>query len=237
MEILNGNIMLIVTAVIFLIAVIAGVFRGFIKTFFAAFSIMLALFVAVQMGPYLGKIVQRTPVYEGITTQIQENLDMHTNQTTDKVTNQIDAISEYPMPEFIRKALIENNNSQIYEALGVYDFNAYVASYMACLVINAVAFLVVFLVAFLVLKIIEVTLNLISKLPVLHSINKIGGLLCGVVHGFVLVWMLGVVIMAISWTGLGQWASREINDNLVLSLIYDNNLIAAALTNMSKMLF
>lgn len=237
MEILSGNLILIVTTVIFFTAVIIGAFRGFIKTFFSAFSILLALFIAVQTGPYLGKMLQHTAVYRGITSQIQESLNEQTDSAADKVSDQIDTITAYPIPEFIRKALIENNNSQIYEALGVYDFNAYVAAYMACLVVNALSFLIVFIAAFLILKIIEGTLNLISKLPVLHSINKVGGFFCGIVHGLMLIWMFGVIIMALSWTSMGQWASREINNNMILSMIYNNNLIVTALTNMSKLLF
>ena len=52
------NYVLIVAAVIFLMAVIVGGIRGLIKTFFAAFSVAIALFIAVQAGPYLGKILQ-----------------------------------------------------------------------------------------------------------------------------------------------------------------------------------
>ena len=59
------NYVLIVAAVIFLMAVIVGGIRGLIKTFFAAFSVAIALFIAVQAGPYLGKILQRTPIYTG----------------------------------------------------------------------------------------------------------------------------------------------------------------------------
>lgn len=237
MEILSANFMLIITILILLISVIAGAIRGFIKTFFAAFSVIIALIIAVQAGPYVGKVIQHTPIYTGIAGHIEEKLNAQTDVVADKVSDQIDVITGYKIPEFIKEALIENNNSQIYEALGVYDFNEYVASYMACLVINAVSFLIVFMLAFLVIKVIEGALNLISKLPVLHGINMAGGLICGLVHGFIIVWIIGVVIMALAWTSPGQWASEQINSSTILSLIYNNNLIVSALTNMSKMLF
>ncbi len=237
MEILSSNIILIVTILILLIAVIVGMIRGFIKTFFAAFAVIIALVIATQVGPYMAKVIQHTPIYTGITRQIEENMDAQTDVMTDKVSDQIDAITEFQIPGFIKEALIENNNTQIYEALGVYDFNAYVAAYMACLVINAVSFLLVFLTAYIIIKMIEGALNLISKLPVLHAINKMGGLICGLVHGLIIVWLLGVVIMALAWTGPGQWASEQINGNPILSLIYNHNLIVSMLTNMSKMLF
>ena len=118
-----------------------------------------------------------------------------------------------------------------------YDFNEYVAAYMSCLVINAASFLIVFIMAYVVIKIIEGALNLISKLPVLHSINAIGGLICGLIHGLIIIWLLGVVIMALAWTGPGQWASAQINNNPILGVIYNYNLIVLVLTNMGKMLF
>ena len=237
MEILSSNVILIVTTIILLGAVIVGMIRGFIKTFFAAFAVIIALIVATQASPYVAKVIQHTPIYSGITSQIEEKMDAQTDSMTDKVSDQIDAITDFQIPGFIKDALIENNNTQIYEALGVYDFNAYVAAYMACLVINAVSFLVVFLTAYIIIKMIEGALNLISKLPVLHGINKMGGLICGLVHGLIIVWLLGVVIMALAWTGPGQWASAQINANPILRLIYNHNLFVAALTNMGKLLF
>ena len=237
MDILGGNVLLILTLGILLGSIIVGVARGFIKTFFAAFSVIIALIVATQLGPYVGKVIQHTPIYTGIAVQIEEKMDEQTEGIAESVVDQIDTIAEFQIPGFVKDALIENNNSQMYDALGVYDFNEYVAAYMACLVINAASFLIVFLTAYIIIKIIEGALNLISKLPVLHSINALGGLLCGLVHGLIIIWLLGVVIMALAWTGPGQWASAQINENPILGLIYNNNLIVLVLTNMGKLLF
>ena len=237
MEILSENILLILTIGILIGSVIVGAVRGFVKTFFAAFSVIIALIAATQLSPYVGKVIQHTPIYTGIAVQIEEKMDEQTEGIADRVVDQIDTIAEFQIPGFIKDALIENNNSQMYDALGVYDFNEYVAAYMACLVINAASFLIVFLTAYIMIKIIEGALNLISKLPVLHSINTMGGLICGLVHGLIIIWLLGVVIMALAWTGPGMWASIQINEDPILGFIYNNNLIVLVLTNMGKLLF
>ena len=55
---MNGtgiNYVLIAAAAILILSVIIGGVRGFIKTFFSAFSVIIAIFLAVQIGPYLGK--------------------------------------------------------------------------------------------------------------------------------------------------------------------------------------
>lgn len=150
---------------------------------------------------------------------------------------QIDTINNYPLPQSLKDALIENNNNQIYEALGVQQFNQYVASYMACLVLNSVSFLIVFIVAFTILKIIEAGLDLIAKLPVLHGMNVLGGILCGAVHGLIILWILCIAITVFAWTGPGQMISAQINENPLLSFLYDHNYLLSTLTNMGKMLF
>ena len=228
------NYVLIVAAAILLIAIIAGGIRGFIKTFFAAFSVAIALFVAVQTGPYLGKVLQHTAMYTMISGRIEEKLDIYSETQAEKVSQQIEEINQYPLPQYLKHALIENNNNQIYEALGVSQFNQYVASYMACLVLNAVSFLIVFLLAFILLKVIEAGLDLISKLPVLHGINVLGGVVCGMIHGMII---LCIAITVFAWTGPGQWISAQINSNPLLSFLYSHNFLLSALTNMGKMLF
>lgn len=237
---MNGtelNYVLIVAAAVLIIAVIAGGIRGFIKTFFSAFSVIIAIVLAVQLGPYLGKVMQRTPVYTVISGSIEEKLDERAEAEAEKVSKQIEEINSYPLPDALKEALVENNNNQIYEALGVNRFNQYVASYMACLIINALAFLLVLLLAFIILKIIETSLDLISKLPVLHGINTLGGLAFGAVHGLILLWILCIAITVFSWTGPGVWICGQISRNPLLSWFYDHNYLLATLSNMGKMLF
>ena len=231
------NYVLIAAAAILLITVIIGGFRGFVKTFFAAFSVAIALFVAVSASPYLGKALQHTSVYTGISNHIQVKLDAKSEAQAEKVSQQIETINSYPLPQSLKDALIENNNNQIYEALGVSQFNQYVASYMACLVLNAISFLIIFIVARIILKIIEESMDLISKLPILHGMNALGGVACGLIHGLIILWILCIVITMFAWTEYGQWTLAQINESSLLSLLYKNNYLISALTNMGKMLF
>ena len=80
MDILIANAMLILTLLILIISVIMGAVRGFIKTFFSAFAVLVALVIAVQAGPYVGKVIQHTPVYSGIAGQIEQNMNEQTNE-------------------------------------------------------------------------------------------------------------------------------------------------------------
>ena len=89
----------------------------------------------------------------------------------------------------------------------------------------------------IIIKIIEISLDLISKLPVLNVMNTLGGVVCGFVHGMMILWILGVIITVFSWTELGQYIALQINENSILRFIYSHNYLVSTLTNMGKMLF
>ena len=80
-------------------------------------------------------------------------------------------------------------------------------------------------------------MDLISKLPILHGMNALGGVACGLIHGLIILWILCIVITMFAWTEYGQWTLAQINESSLLSLLYNNNYLISALTNMGKMLF
>ena len=49
-------------------------------------------------------------------------------------------IEEMELPEQLKDALLENNNSEVYEALGVSSFTHYVSRYLANSLINIISF-------------------------------------------------------------------------------------------------
>ena len=231
------NIVFILVILFFVVSMIVGYARGFIKTFFATFSLAIAVFVAVQGSPYVGKILQRTPIYTGIADQIEAGLNVSGTEDISKVSQQIDVINQYDIPDALKDALIENNNSQVYEALGITRFTEYVASYLTCLILNVISFLVLFVIVLIILKVIAASLDLISKLPVLHGMNKIGGLIFGLVHGLVNLWIICSILTIFASTSFGQFVFRQINENPFLGMIYNNNYLLIALSNMGRLLF
>ena len=65
---------------------------------------------------------------------------------------QIVAIEGADLPDVFKNLLLENNNSEVYQKLGVTTFAEYVSKYFAKLVIEIVAFLVTFLFATIVIR-------------------------------------------------------------------------------------
>lgn len=74
--------------------------------------------------------------------------------------------------------------------------------------------------------------NLLSRLPVIHTMNKMGGMLVGLLKGLILLWLICIVITIMSGTEAGIYLYGQINESPFLKYIYDNNMIMALITGL-----
>lgn len=87
------------------------------------------------------------------------------------------------------------------------------------------SFLVSYVAFWLLLKYACEALDLISKLPVIHELNKTAGILVGLLRGIFMVWLLFIVITVFRKTALGSEAMGLIGESRILEELYKNNLI------------
>ena len=138
---------------------------------------------------------------------------------------QIVAIEGADLPDVFKNLLLENNNSEVYQKLGVTTFAEYVSKYFAKLVIEIVAFLVTFLFATIVIRAVVFALDFVTALPVLGILNRLAGVLVGTTISFVIVGILFIVITLLYTTTIGKQAMGMIREDQILSFLYDNNII------------
>lgn len=136
---------------------------------------------------------------------------------------QIKEIENAPLPQFLKDSLLENNNTTIYEELGVNSFPQYVASYISRMVLNLIAFLVTFLIAIIIVKALMFAVNIIGELPVLGLINHVGGGVLGLVLGLVIIWLGFLIITLLYTTEAGQACFEMIEKSSLLTFLYDVN--------------
>ena len=138
---------------------------------------------------------------------------------------QIAAIEGADLPDVFKNLLLENNNSEVYQKLGVTTFAEYVSKYFAKLVIEIVAFLVTFLFATIVIRAVVFALDFVTALPVLGILNRLAGVLIGSTISFIIVGILFIVITLLYTTTIGKQAMGMIREDQILSFLYDNNII------------
>ncbi len=233
----GSNIIFIIVCAIMLAYIIVGAYRGLVKTAFSLLTLVVAVYTAGWAGPYAGKVLQQTFVYEVIETGIEDRVSDFAWQQAEQAGEQIEVIDTMPIPEVLRRSLVENNNREIYDALNIDAFAQYLSAYLTCLVLNALGFVIAFILIFLILKALEAGLDLLSKLPVVHAFNSLGGAVIGAVKGVIVIWILCILVTMIASTRLGIYILEQINGNTFLSLIYNNNILMNNIAKMSRLLF
>lgn len=183
-----------------------GIKQGLIRTIFGMCSFVIALAAAAFLGPTFSEAIKTNEYVVPYVTQKVE---------TEKLT----------LPEVLKKALEDKDALEEYKQVAAEKTEDYVKIRMANWIINALSFVIVFFVALVILWYLCHTLDIISKLPILNGINKLAGMLAGLLRGLITIWMLCIVLTIFSSSQIGQLIFSYINKNEFLSLIYNHNLL------------
>lgn len=144
---------------------------------------------------------------------------------------QVKAIEMAEMPDIFKSLLSDNNNSEIYEKLGVETFPQYVGEFLSRLIIHIVAFLCTFLLVTIIIRAIVFALDIVSNLPVLGFVNRLAGGVVGIAGGLVIVWVLFIIVTLLYTTSIGRDIYEVIRENAVLNMIYEYNPFMKLATN------
>ena len=144
---------------------------------------------------------------------------------------QQEAINAADLPDIFKNLLSVNNNSEIYEELGVQTFAQYVGSFFAKLIINIISYLGTFLIVTIILRAIIFALDIVAEIPVLGLINRLAGGVIGFAGALIIVWLLFVVVTLLYTTVIGKDIYEAIQGNGILKFLYDNNPIMKMAAN------
>lgn len=249
-----NNWLLIVVGVFILLTALNGYRRGLLRSAFSIVSLVIVMVFVSFASPYVGVYVkEHTPIYSSVEDRCREWVDakikekvlkgqdmsgqeqaLSKEQLESAMTtgDQMRLIENLRIPEVLKLSLSENNNKEVYKALGVDNFSAYIAAYMASGVVNAGSYLLVFFFVGLILKLLMYVLDVVAKLPVLRGINRLGGLLFGAGQGLVAVWIGFLIITVIYATPPGQNLMNQIHDSEILSYLYNHNYLVRVVTKL-----
>lgn len=140
------------------------------------------------------------------------------------LSDQINIINNLEIPESLKKELIKNNNYGKKTDIEADNFYDYIAKYVVGRAMRLLAYLASCLLVGVVLAIIVVALRFISNLPVVGSLNKLGGALLGGVMGLIIVWIMFTVFVSLPGQEFCQKAVKQIEESKILSYLQDRNM-------------
>ena len=198
-------------------------------------------------------------VYNKIETTVEENIkktitekkeevavnidDNYIKNATEEYMNtefnrsqQVDIINNLPIPSFMKNGLLENNNDEIKDSLGITGFYQYVSRYITYMAMNLIAFIATYILIMIVMTVIKIAIAFAVELPIVRSIDKLGGLVFGFAQALAIVWVLLLATVMLSGTQAGDYIISQIDDNMLLSFLYQKNLLVHVITNFTHII-
>ena len=205
-----------------------GHYRGFLRQSVSVGALIITIMAVRYATPYVtGFLQENTQIRQSVAQMMVQatGIDGLQEEQEDMPAFQRIAIENLKLPQSMKDALIENNNSEVYQLLGVDRFIEYVSTYLAGMLINAIVSVLMFLATFILIQLLVRWLDLIARLPIIYGLNKIAGALLGLAHGLLLLWVGGLLLDLFSATPLGASLMDQVRESAWLSFLYQYNLL------------
>lgn len=220
------NIFDIIVVIVLVISAWIAYKRGFILSLFKLVSSIITIFLSYRLYPIVSAFLRNfTPLYENIKNKIAPSILSQSTAQTNTLVGQSAFINDLKVPGFLKSALIENNNPEVYKILNVDGLKEYIAGYIANICINIIALILVFLVVTIGLRIIIGILDVISKLPVVNSFNNLLGFIFGLISGLLNIWFLFIILFVFQTNPLFEKAFILLEESLIAGILYEYNFL------------
>ena len=225
------NWLSVVAGIYLLGMVLYGHYRGFIRLVVSMLAVVLSLTVVrVSLPTVTGFLKENTGLQQTISENMKKSMGLEpeeipSGEALEAPSAQRTVIENLKLPQNVKTALIENNNSEVYQMLGVQAFTDYIGSYLADVILNSAGFVLLFAGIYLFSRLVMGWLDIIARLPILSGINKIAGALLGGLEGLVFLWITCLLVTAFSGTEWGIVLTRQIEASKWLSFLYSHNFL------------
>jgi len=200
------NILDIVIFAVVALCVLAGYYKGLIRTIYRLVSFVVALFVAFQISPHVARVLRQTELFPSIQGAMSRFMNFEALNAN--------LIDQLPLPAALQSLLHSNNTPDMFEILQVDTIEEYVSGFLANMIITGLAILLVFIVAMIALAIVGSAINVVGRLPVINLVNSVGGALFGLVTSSAAIWLCLVVAAFFAYNDTvyslldGSWVAR-----------------------------
>jgi len=207
---------LIIVAII-AIFIFLGYRRGLTGSILKILSFVIAIVIAVILfKPVSNFVINNTlideKIEEAIVSIVEEDVNKEgkVEEDTNLPQSMVDYINESVenAADDMKKTIIEQSAKNISIAI-----------------INAGVGLIVFILARFALVFVKAITNLITELPIIKQVDKLGGIIYGLISGIIIILIIFAIISFISPLIENIGLLTMLNKSVLGSLLYNNNLL------------
>lgn len=98
--------------------------------------------------------------------------------------------------------------------------------------VQGIAFVISFILTNVIVKMILYAVDILTELPVIGTLNRIGGMAVGIIQGVLWIGVFFLAIAFLSSTEIGESLLRVIGEDPVLTWLYEKNYLLRVITDM-----
>ena len=200
----------IIFLAIIIACAIAGYRRGLVLTLFKLLSFILAIVLAWVLYPYIASLLENF----GVTQKIYEYiLNSGLMASPESVAGTL-----MKAPDYLSSMV----------STGVIEAGEAASRFVTDLIINLISFIIALILVNIILGILQGVLKIISKLPVIGCLNKIGGIFAGVFEAVLIVYILLAVAAVFTPVSSDSDFNTLMKQSVAVNYMYENNPIIDA---------
>lgn len=219
---------LILDAIVLIVILGCGIWawqKGFIRAALGFLPMLAALIGTKYISPHVGKFLRGSFLFDKMSGSIRESMGLDAAIQEGAMRTQTEIIEAMPLPDFLKDALLENNNPVIYQLLDVDSLKEYIAGFLANVCLNILSVVLAFVLIYIAVTIVLNALHLFSKLPVLSFLNHFSGFLVGSAKGLFFVWMGCMVLTFFQCSAKFEGLFQALETTFVANILYENNVL------------
>lgn len=225
---------LVIGSALFLAAMTyMGSKKGLIRLIYSAVSLIIAMILSQCLSvPVTNFVEKNTQIYDivkermdsYVAESVGENLESSTEQVREDIQESLN------LPESVASMLFDNY-VQPESGFDINEFCDYVSEGLTFICMRSITTIIMFFLITIILRCMSTFFNVFARLPVINEINRLTGAAVGFGEGIIILWILCIVLMAMTGTPTGNKVMDAVDDNVFLSFIYDTNVFAKLLGN------
>lgn len=213
---------MVIDVIIILLLVFSAYFgykKGLVGILVSFVSLLLAIILGlILQGPIANYLYEDTTIGKTIEDNVmhfvEENLLKEESQGNDEKTNVI--------TQWLTNDTQENFSTQ------------QIVKQITLLILRGVSFICVIILVYIICFILQGLLNFVFDLPILNSLNKVGGVGINVLHMLLKIWIVLAIAYFISPIPNLNQISNVLSSGKVSKILYENNLLVTMIQSNMK---
>ena len=211
--------------VIILVSAVINAKKGLARALLRFMPTFLGVVLSWKMSGSLIKYTRGTLVFDVVKNKIAGGLKLENLLPDMTLSAQNNIISGMNMPDFIKQALITNNNSVVYGIFDASTLGEYIAGFLTNVIISVGAVIILYFVGMLIGKLILKALDTSDDDSVLGTLSRAGGFAVGIIKGVCIIWIAGIVLTFFCYEPWAQSFIALLEQSVAAGWLYRNNIL------------